>query len=105
MQKIPVFPSGRGRNPSYLEEMLHKQVIMETTHEFTEFVSPIFIIKKPDGRTRLTLNLKGLHEFVKYEHFKMESIRTIIDIVTRNCFMATIDLKDTYYSVSISRQF
>ena len=31
-----------------LEEMLHKQVIMETTHKFTESVSPNFIVKKPD---------------------------------------------------------
>ena len=29
-----------------LEEMLHKQIIRETTHEPTEFVSPIFIVKK-----------------------------------------------------------
>ena len=35
-----------------LEEMLHKRIIRETTHESTEFVSPIFIVKKPDGGTR-----------------------------------------------------
>ena len=88
-----------------LEEMLHKQIIRETTHESTEFVSPIFIVKKPDGGTRLILNLKELNEFVKYEHFKMDGIKTIINMVTRNCFMATIDLKDAYYSVAISRLF
>ena len=53
-----------------LEEMLHKQIIRETIHETTESVSPIFIVKKPDGGTRLILNLKELNEFVKYEHFK-----------------------------------
>ena len=88
-----------------LEEMLHKQIIRETTHESTEFVSPIFIVKKPDGGTRLIPNLKELNEFVKYEHFKMDDIKTIINMVTRNCFMATKDLKDAYYSVAISRQF
>ena len=88
-----------------LEEMLHKQIIRETAHESTEFVSPIFIVKKPDGGTRLILNLKELNEFVKYEHFKMDGIKTIINMVTRNCFMATINLKDAYYSVAISRQF
>ena len=36
-----------------LEEMLHKQIIKETTHEATEFVSPIFIVKNPDGGIRL----------------------------------------------------
>ena len=49
--------------------------------------------------------MKELNEFVKYEHFKMNGIKTIINMVTRNCFMATIDLKDAYYSVAISRQF
>ena len=88
-----------------LEEMLHKRIIRETTHESTEFVSPTFIVKKPDGRTRLILNLKELNEFIRYEHFKMDGINTIINMVTRNCFMATIDLKDAYYSVGMSRLF
>ena len=88
-----------------LEEMLHKQIKRETTHESTEFVYPIFIVKKADGATRLILNLKELNEFVKYERFKMDGIKTIINMVTRNCFMATIDLKDAYYSVAFSRLF
>ena len=85
-----------------LEEMLQKQTIRETTHESTEFVSLIFIVKNPDGGTRLILNLKELNEFVKYKnifkwinHYK----------VSRNCFMATVDLKHAYYSVAISRLF
>ena len=79
-----------------LEEMLHKQIIRETTDECIEFVSAIFIVKKPDGGTRLILNLKELNEFVKYEHFKIDGIKTIINMVTRNCFMATTDLKVAY---------
>ena len=74
-----------------MEEMLHKQIIRETGHETTEFFSRIFIVKMPDGGTTLILNLKELNEFVKYEHFKMDCIKTIINMVTRNCFMATID--------------
>ena len=85
--------------------MLHKQIIREITHETTELVSPLFIVKEPDGGTRLILNLEELNEFVKYKHFKMDGIKNIINMVTRNCFMATIDLKDAYYSVAISRLF
>ena len=79
--------------------MLHKQIIRETTNETTEFVSPLFVVKK--GGTRLILNLKELNGFVKYEHFKMDGIKTIINMVTRNCFMAATDLKDAYYSVAL----
>ena len=77
-----------------LEDMLDKQIKWETTHESTEFVSPIFMTKKSDGGPRLILNLEELNEFVKYEHFEMDGIKTIINMVTRNCVIATTDLKD-----------
>ena len=41
-----------------IEKLIHKGIIVETEHEKTEFVSPIFIIHKPDGGIRLILNLK-----------------------------------------------
>ena len=59
--------------------MLHNRILRETTHESAEFVSPICIVKKLDGRVRLILNLKELHEFFKYEHFTMVGIKTIIN--------------------------
>ena len=48
MQKNTSFLSrGRGGSPLYLERKLHNQTIRETTHESTEYVSAIFIVKKP----------------------------------------------------------
>ena len=44
-----------------LEEMLHKRIIRETTHESIEFVSPIFAEKSPVGWTRLILNFEELN--------------------------------------------
>ena len=35
----------------------------------------------------------------------MNSINTILNIITKDCFMASIDLKDVYYSVKISENF
>ena len=93
--KNPSFSPGKEvETQVILEEMLDKQIKWETTHESTEFVSPIFLAKKSDGGPRLILNLKELNEFVKYEHFKMDGVKTIINMVTRNCVIATIDLKD-----------
>ena len=65
----------------------------------------LFLVQIPDSGTRLILNLKELNEFLKYEHFEMGGIKTVIKMVIRNCFMAAIDLKDAYYSVSVSRLF
>ena len=35
----------------------------------------------------------------------MDGIKTIMNVATRNCFMATIDLEDSSYKVPISRLF
>ena len=42
---------------------------------------------------------------VKYRHFKMESIRSALNLVTKYCFMCTVDLKDAYYSVKVKYEF
>ena len=59
--------------------MLHKIILRESTHESTEFISPIFLFKKPDGAARLILNLS---QFVKYEHFKIDGFKTVANIVS-----------------------
>ena len=79
--------------------------IKEICHEEKEFVSPIFISHKSNGGIRLILNLKQLNKNIDYHHFKMESINTILNLITKDCFMASINLKDAYYNVKISETF
>ena len=79
-----------------------KGVLEETTHCKGEFISPIFTRRKKDGSYRLILNLKEFNENVEYHHFKMDSIQSVINMVTPNCFMASIDIKDAQYSLPIA---
>ena len=88
-----------------IEKLRGKRVIVPCMHEKHEFVSPIFITSKSDGGHRLILNLKRLNEFIRYEHFKMDSIREVLLLVTPNCYMAKLDLKDAYYSVRVHPSF
>lgn len=90
---------------SEIEKLLNKGVIKHTFHENNEFVSPIFITPKSDGTNRLILNLKKFNESVKYEHFKMSTIHSVLNMITKGCFMTKIDLKDAYYSVRINEKF
>lgn len=86
---------------SEIAKLLSKGVIIKTDHEDGEFISPIFIRPKKDGSNRMILNLKGLNKFIQYCHFKMETLQSAVRLMTPNCYMATIDLKDAYYSVPI----
>ena len=83
--------------------LLSKLVIVETHHDPWEFIAPIFVRLKKDGTTRMLLNLQALNEHVVYIHFQMDTLKDAISLMKPNCFLASIDLKDTYYSVSIAQ--
>lgn len=82
-----------------IAELLAKGVITPSSHEKGEYISPIFTRAKKDGSFRVILNLKRLNIHVQYHHFKMDSLNTVLQMVKPGCFMASIDLKDAYYSV------
>lgn len=50
---------------------------------------------------RIILNLRELNESVEYHRFKMETLQHAIQMMTPGCFMASIDLKDAYYSIPV----
>ena len=50
---------------------------------------------------RIILNLKKLHDHVPYIHLKMDTIKSVLNLVTQNCYMAKIDINDAYYSIPI----
>jgi hypothetical protein len=84
-----------------VNKLLDKGVVIKVKHEKGQILSNIFLCPKPDGTHRLILNLKKFNETVAYHHFKMDSIHTIIKLVVPNCFMASLDMKDAYYSIPI----
>ena len=87
-----------------IDKMKQKGIIEETRHEAGEFISNIFCRPKKDGSVRIILNLKTLNKQVEYHHFKMETLTHAIQLMTKGCYMASIDLKDAYYSVPIAQE-
>ena len=64
-----------------------------------------FLGERHDGSQRLTLNLKRLNQAVEKIHFKMDTLKNTIALVKKDCFFASVDLKDVCYSVSIAPKF
>ena len=86
-----------------IQKLLDKGVIVPCRHEIGEYLSPIFVTEKKNRSFRMILNLKTLNQHVEYQHFKMDSVWTAIRLMTTNCYMASIDLKDAYFSVPIAK--
>ena len=47
------------------------------------FVSSIFLVDKKDGGHCLVINLKNLNSFVHFQHFKMEGIHMLRDLLKK----------------------
>lgn len=76
------------------------------SEEQGQYISNIFLRPKPNNRVRMILDLNFFNdEFITYQHFKMHSLQTAIDLVTLGIFMTSIDLSDAYYSVSVRRDY
>ena len=65
------------------------------------FLSTIFLVPKKDGGQRPVINLKCLNKFVYREHFKMEGIHILRDLLRAGDWMTKVDLKDAYFMVPI----
>ena len=64
----------------------------------------IFVREKKDGNHRMILNLKPLNKFVKYRHFKMDSLNSVLKLVHRGMWMSSVDLKQAYYTCPVAEK-
>ena len=71
-----------------IKKLSSKRVIEPTAHCCNEIISDVFVREKKDGTHRMILNLKNLNQHAD-----------------KDCFMASIDLKDAYHSVPIAAPY
>ena len=82
-----------------VSKLLNKGVIEQCAHHTeAEFISNVFLKEKKDASYRMILNLKSLNKNVAYHKFKMDTLEFVLLLVKPNCYMASVDLRDAYYS-------
>jgi len=81
-----------------------KGAIIKTQLSPLSFVSQLFLVeKKGRGGQRPAINIKGLNNFVTMEHFKMEGLHLLPDLIQLADWMVKLDLKDAYLQVPIHK--
>ena len=83
-------------------ELLSKGAIVETQLTPDSFVSQIFLVEKKDGGQRLVINLKALNQLMRVEHFKIEGLHLLPDLLQSGDWMVKMGLKDAYLQVLIN---
>jgi len=86
-----------------IEKLLQIEAIQVVEPTPGQFLSPFFLIQKPDEEPRFILNLKQFNRFFKTEHFKMEDVRTAFRLIERGDSLIKIDLEKAYFSTQSTR--
>jgi len=99
-----VFPLGATKDNIHNEVMklLDKQVIEKCSPCKGQILSSIFLTPKPNGSHRVIFNMKSLNKALVYRHFKMDSFDTAKSLLRPGWRMASVDLKDAYFTIPVA---
>lgn len=84
-----------------IQEMLMKGAVEQVSPHTPGFYCTFFLVPKKDGGWRPVLNLKPLNKFLSYQRFRMETPRSILSVLSRGEWLASLDLRDAYFHVPI----
>ena len=77
-----------------LKEMLLEGVIQPVSPCKNQYLCKLFLVSKRDGGNRPVVNLKYLNNFIPYQHFKMDRLNLLQNILHKGYCMCKLDLKD-----------
>ena len=84
-----------------IQSMLEKGAVQIVHPVEKQFLSNIFLVGKKEGGNRPVINLKELNNHFPYQHFKMEGLHLLKEMLQPGDFMCKLDLKDAYFSVPL----
>lgn len=94
----------KGPDPGLREEiksLKKKGALVPLQEGDRAFFSSIFTIPKSDGSRRLIINLRPLNRLLRKQHFKMDTVRSIAEVVRRGDYLTKLDLRDAYLHVPV----
>ena len=86
-----------------IESLIAKGAVVPCSESKNQYISPYFVVPKPDGSYRFILNLKRFNRNVHTQHFKLEDLNTTIKLISQGDFLNKIDLKDAFFLVPIKK--
>ena len=84
-----------------VQDMLRKDVIVVTDPKEDQFLSSLFLVKKKDGGNRPVVNVMDLNRNIPYQHFKMEGLFLLKEMLLPGDKVCKIDLTDAYFAIPL----
>lgn len=94
-----------------MEEPLKKELkklcdlqIIEKVEEFTEWVHPIVIAKKPNGAIRICLDPQNLNKVIQREYFQIPTVEEILKQMAGANVFNTLDANQGFYQIKLTTE-
>ena len=71
-------------------DMLKKGAIHKVSHVQGEYLSNLFLVDKKGGAHRPVIHLKHLNAFIPYQHFKMDGLHLLKDLLQEGDYMCKL---------------
>ncbi|GBL82029.1 Retrovirus-related Pol polyprotein from transposon 297, partial [Araneus ventricosus] len=81
-----------------IEQWLKDKIIRPSTSEYS---SPVVLVKKKDGSSRLCIDYRRLNKITVREHFPLPLIDDLLDRLQSANIFSTLDLKNAFFHVDI----
>ncbi|GBM54065.1 Retrovirus-related Pol polyprotein from transposon 297 [Araneus ventricosus] len=81
-----------------IEQWLKDKIIRPSTSDYS---SPVVLVKKKDGSSRLCIDYQRLNKITMREHFPLPLIDDLLDRLQSANIFSTLDLKNAFFHVDI----
>jgi hypothetical protein len=84
-----------------IKDAIANGVLIETDKKSLRWCNQYRLVPKSNGDYRLVVDMPGVNQFMKQIHFKMEGTPTLEQLLMKNDFAISYDLKETYNHVLV----
>ena len=93
------------RNKKFVEDSIRQLLLSGCIEQVTEVPHCVNPLTVAEGKKlRLVLDLRSVNKYLNVTKFKYENLRTVADIIDKDDFFVTFDLKNGYHHVPIAKE-
>ncbi|XP_063357925.1 uncharacterized protein LOC134647505 [Cydia amplana] len=86
-----------------IENMI-REGVLEPAPLTPSYISPLFLLRKSNGKVRTIFNLKSLNQYMRTSHFRLFNHCLMHNFLQTGDWLAKFDLSQAYYHVPILAQ-